>query len=66
MGRQLRAPFDDADVYGLAVHAAQVVFTGGHESAAMARTLVRGVDGEHSEVAAREAEFGVDAADESA
>jgi hypothetical protein len=64
MGGQLRAPFDHADVDGQATFAAQVLLTGGHESAAMARTLMRGIDGEHSEVAAREAEFGVDAADE--
>ena len=63
-GGQLGAPCDDADVHGHAAFAAQVVFAGGHEGASVAHALMRGVDGEHSEIAARRAQFGVDAADQ--
>ena len=66
MGGKLGAPCDDADVDGHASFAAQVVFAGGHEGASVARALMRGIDGEHSEIAARRAQFGVDAADEPA
>lgn len=63
-GRQLGAPRDDADVHGIAALAAQVVLAGEHEGASVAGALVRGTDGEHSEIAARAPQLGVDAADE--
>ena len=63
-GGQLGAPCDDADVHGHAAFAAQVVLAGEHEGAAVACALMRGIDGEHSEIAARRAQLGVDAADE--
>jgi len=61
-GREFRPEAEDADIDGLAAVRAESIFGCGEQVATEPSALMAGVYGEHAEIAAVPAEFGVDGA----